>query len=220
MAATRAHALRRLLRTPGPLAPLPRMPLQNAVRVPLRAFGGGSGRTSMPIDPAMSAELARALQYACPPRIIQLGDPDEEQLRVKCANVPLAELRSVWFRCRLVEVHRALADFKAKHGFGRALAAPQACFFVLQKTCALLFHYPARACTFRGLRASDAVPAAAGGHSEALHRHEHRARLADDHQPARGVGLAGNLPRLGRLFFCAPLHGAPTSVGRCRSVAE
>ncbi len=136
MAATRAHALRRLLRTPAALAPLPRMPLPNAVvRVPLRAFGGGGGggggRTSMPIDPAMSAELARALQHACPPRIIQLGDPDEEQLRVKCANVPLAELRSVWFRCRLVEVHRALADFKAKHGFGRALAAPQVCVCVL-----------------------------------------------------------------------------------------
>lgn len=94
-----------------------------------------SGRPSMPIDPAMSAELARALQYAHPPRIIALGDDNDHLLRVKCVDVLPAEIRKGPFRCRLAEVHRALADFKVKHGFGRAIAAPQV---GAQRTCRAL----------------------------------------------------------------------------------
>lgn len=52
--------------------------------------------------------------------ILLLGDP---RLRIVCA--PVADLRDPVFRNRAARLQAALARFRAEHGFGRAIAAPQ-----------------------------------------------------------------------------------------------
>jgi len=54
------------------------------------------------------------------PAILQIGDP---LLRTKCAPVNIASLGAV--RPDAERLSAALASFRAEHGFGRAIAAPQ-----------------------------------------------------------------------------------------------
>lgn len=51
--------------------------------------------------------------------ILRLGDP---RLRAVARPVDLADPE---FPAAVARLHRALADFRARHGFGRAIAAPQ-----------------------------------------------------------------------------------------------
>jgi peptide deformylase len=55
-----------------------------------------------------------------PQDVLQLGDA---RLRLRCA--PVTELGSEDFRTDVRRLHRTLAVFRAEHGFGRAIAAPQ-----------------------------------------------------------------------------------------------
>jgi peptide deformylase len=52
--------------------------------------------------------------------ILQLGDP-----RLRWPSKPVADARAADVRALLAHLHRTLADFRARHGFGRAISAPQ-----------------------------------------------------------------------------------------------
>jgi len=55
-----------------------------------------------------------------PTEILQLGDP-----RLRWRSKPVKDARSHAARQTLARLHATLAEFRAAHGFGRAMAAPQ-----------------------------------------------------------------------------------------------
>jgi peptide deformylase len=54
------------------------------------------------------------------PEILLLGDP-----RLRWPSKPVPDARAAGTRALLARMHEVLADFRAHHGFGRALSAPQ-----------------------------------------------------------------------------------------------
>ena len=54
--------------------------------------------------------------------ILQIGDTN---LRLASETVSIYRMNSDFIRTVLREVHSTLLDFRATHGFGRAMAAPQ-----------------------------------------------------------------------------------------------
>jgi len=78
-------------------------------------------------SPAMNSESStdprRATAQVTPlaePAILQLGDP-----RLRWPSRPVADARAADVRALLAHLHATLADFRARHGFGRAISAPQ-----------------------------------------------------------------------------------------------
>jgi peptide deformylase len=55
-----------------------------------------------------------------PAEILLIGDP-----RLRWPSKPVADARSAETREIVARLHATLADFRARHGFGRAIAAPQ-----------------------------------------------------------------------------------------------
>src|ERR1700752_3975213 len=60
------------------------------------------------------------LNPEAPAEILRLGDP-----RLRWPSKQVEDARAAPVRSTLGRMHATLADFRAGHGFGRALAAPQ-----------------------------------------------------------------------------------------------
>lgn len=55
-----------------------------------------------------------------PPEILQIGHP-----KLREVSTPVADLDDASFRSDRARLHAALSAFRAEHGFGRAVSAPQ-----------------------------------------------------------------------------------------------
>ena len=71
-------------------------------------------------NPTTKVHSPAATPAHAEPEILPLGDP-----RLRWPSQPVADARSADVRALLAHLHAVLADFRARHGFGRALSAPQ-----------------------------------------------------------------------------------------------
>lgn len=60
------------------------------------------------------------MSEALPARVLRLGDP-----RLRQVSLPVEDTLDAAFRDAGRRLHATLADFRARHGFGRAVSAPQ-----------------------------------------------------------------------------------------------
>ena len=76
--------------------------------------------TSEGVPTNMTASTATTPVQLGEAEILQLGDP-----RLRWPSKPVRDARAADVRALLARLHAVLADFRARHGFGRAISAPQ-----------------------------------------------------------------------------------------------